>query len=245
MAEDSRLTAVVLQAGLATLAACALVLSCRTEGPAALPSPTSAATRRPSASPPATRRFYIQPLGDLELEADIAYARRALAAFYAGEVLVLPRQEMPRAAFYAPRQRYRADVLLNWLRVRRPGDGFRLIGVTALDISTTKPPHRDWGVMGLADLSGTVCVLSSFRCRLRSTGAEHARIRFGKVIVHEVGHTLGLPHCATIGCLMEDAQGTVLTTDREYDLCPACRAALGAAGHGLAGGPIPWGQLAD
>jgi archaemetzincin len=216
-----------------------LTLGCRAESTTAH-RPTPLLTPPASVTPFVTRRFYIQPLGDAALEPDIAYARQALGAFYAGEVLVLPRQPMPPIAFYRPRNRQRADILLDWLRVRRPHDGFRLIGVTALDISTTKPPHRDWGVMGLADLSGTVCVLSSFRCRLRSTGLEHARIRFGKVIVHEVGHTLGLPHCSTVGCLMEDAQGTVLTTDREYDLCPSCRAALRAAGHGLAEGPIPW-----
>ena len=41
--------------------------------------------------------------------------------------------------------------------------------------------------------------------------------------MHEIGHALGLEHCPTRGCLMEDAMGKVTTTDRERDFCPLCR----------------------
>ena len=44
----------------------------------------------------------------------------------------------------------------------------------------------------------------------------HARERFAKTAVHEIGHTLNLSHCETQGCLMEDATGKVSTTDGEY-----------------------------
>ena len=54
----------------------------------------------------------------------------------------------------------------------------------------------------------------------------HARQRLAKVAVHEAGHTLGLEHCPTRGCLMEDAEGQVATCDREYDFC---RAAAGCS----------------
>jgi archaemetzincin len=180
----------------------------------------------------------VQPLGPEAIDAEIELARRALLAFFAGEVVVLPRQPLPGSAYYRPRSRYRADALLDWLRPRLPSDGYRLVGLTAADISTTKPPHDDWGVMGLATLEGTVCVLSTYRCRLRATDREHGRLRLGKVIVHEVGHTLGLAHCPRVGCLMEDARGSVLTTDREYDFCAACRSRLQSAGA-LAPSPLP------
>jgi archaemetzincin len=84
-------------------------------------------------------------------------------------------------------------------------------------------------------------VISSFRCRKRASGPEHARVRLAKTAVHEIGHTLGLAHCPRRGCLMEDAEGSVLTSDREFDLCADCRARLRAAGH-AAREPttIPW-----
>ena len=186
-------------------------------------------------------KIYVQPLGALLPAADSDLVRRALLAFYRVDLAVLPSTALPRAAFYAKRRRYRAEKLLDFLEARRPRDGKRILGLTGVDISTTKPPHEDWGILGLATLDGGACVLSSFRCKRGAKNAEHARIRLGKTAVHEIGHTFGLPHCTTYGCLMEDAQGKVATTDREYDLCPRCRQRLIASGYELSDSPdVPW-----
>jgi archaemetzincin len=186
-------------------------------------------------------KIYVQPLGGLLPTADSDLVRRALLAFYRVKVEVLANTALPRAAFYAKRRRYRAEKLLDFLDGRRPKDGKRILGLTGVDISTTKPPYEDWGILGLATLDGGACVLSSFRCKRGARNAEHARFRLGKTAVHEIGHTFGLPHCTTYGCLMEDAQGKVATTDREYDLCPRCRQRLLASGHELSDSPdVPW-----
>jgi archaemetzincin len=78
--------------------------------------------------------------------------------------------------------------------------------------------------MGLGELPGIASVISSFRCRKKARNETHAVERLAKVAVHEIGHTLGLDHCPTRGCLMEDAMGKVVTTDREHDFCDRCRA---------------------
>lgn len=167
--------------------------------------------------------------------------RTSLAAFYAMDIRLLPRVPLPRDAYYAPRSRYRAEKLLDHLLAALPSDGFRALGLTGHDISTTKDEYEDWGILGLATVDGEACVISSFRARRGARNAEHARIRLGKTAVHEIGHTLGLPHCPNQGCLMEDARGTVATTDTEYDLCPDCRARLEQSGYELAKGTtIPW-----
>jgi archaemetzincin len=157
--------------------------------------------------------------------------RDALVARYGIEVRILPAHAAPRAAWYAPRRRHRAEVLLDFLDERLPPDGAKILGLSHTDISTSKPPHADWGILGLANIAGRSAVVSSFRCRRRARSATHALERLAKVAVHEVGHALGLPHCTDApDCLMRDAGGSVLSLDGESDLCRACRARLAARG---------------
>ncbi len=52
-------------------------------------------------------------------------------------------------------------------------------------------------------------------------------MRLVKVVNHELGHTLGLPHCPSAGCLMEDAKGTIVTVDNETGaFCDGCKKKL-------------------
>jgi archaemetzincin len=184
---------------------------------------------------------YLQPLGEELPEADVAIVETALRELYALDVRRLPRVPLPKSAWYPPRHRWRAEKLLDFLRPRLPPDGLRVLGLTAADISTTKGDIKDWGVLGLGEVPGEAGVISTFRCHKRARDDQHARERLAKVAVHEVGHTLGLPHCPTRGCLMEDAEGQVVTSDREYDLCPRCRKQLLDAGRTLPSTPkLPW-----
>ncbi len=182
------------------------------------------------------------PLGQTLPKTAILKAKQGLAALYGFEMRQQRRQPLPAFAYYPPRRRYRADKILDFLsRIQTPG-AFKVVGITAVDISTTKGRFRDWGVMGLGELGGRYAVVSMFRCRRGSRSAQHAINRFAKTVAHEVGHTLGLPHCPTRGCIMEDAKGTNKTTDREYRLCDRCRSKLQAMGLQLppADTPLPW-----
>jgi archaemetzincin len=198
---------------------------------------------RPRATRAGTKRglLYLQPLGGELPARDVELVRRALTELIGMETCLLPRVDLPAAAFYPPRRRYRAERLLDFLDGRLPPDGTRILGLTGVDISTTKGRFADWGLLGLGRIGGGSSVISEFRCRVRSFGPGNARERLAKVAVHEAGHTLGLEHCPTRGCLMEDAEGQVTTCDREYDFCRRCRGLVAATGQPLPSSPrIPW-----
>jgi archaemetzincin len=183
----------------------------------------------------------IQPLGKELPSEDLAFVKQALVGIYNVQIRVLPRVDLPEQAYYEPRRRYRAEKILPFLLERLPSDSDRILGLTGVDISTDKGSIKDWGILGLANLGGRECIISAFRCYGRGGEGPHARIILAKVAVHEFGHTLGLDHCTTRGCLMEDAGGLVRTCDREYDLCTRCRSMLRAGGYALPDRPlIPW-----
>lgn len=136
---------------------------------------------------------------------------------------------LPRSAYYPRRRRYRADRLLAFLgtRFRALPASTRVLGLTTVDISTTKGRYADWGVFGLGDLGGRACVISTFRLKRRARSVAHLRFRVVTTAIHEVGHTLGLEHCTEPRCVMLDAHGSIANTDTSTGtLGPACKARL-------------------
>ncbi|HUT78219.1 MAG TPA: archaemetzincin, partial [Polyangia bacterium] len=174
----------------------------------------------------------LMPLGEVDEEA-VRTARGSIELTYGWEVRLLEAQGLLASAWHEPRKRYRAEKLLSWLRGRKPADADRIMGLTAADISTTKGRHQDWGICGLADLGGDAAVVSTYRIGRKlekyPNAERHERYltRLADLTAHEFGHQLGLPHCPTAGCTMEDAAGTVLTFNRSSGhLCDLCVAEL-------------------
>ncbi len=169
----------------------------------------------------------IQPLGRVN-PALVETVRRGILSLYNVEVTVLPGGKLPSFAWYPPRQRYRAEKLLRYLEDINKGRYAKIIGFTAVDISTTKGEIKDWGIFGLGSMGGEACVVSTFRLGRGQAPRQLFLQRLVKVVNHELGHAYGLDHCLVRGCIMEDAKGTIRTVDRETGrFCDRCRRKLG------------------
>jgi archaemetzincin len=145
----------------------------------------------------------------------VAAVERSLRETYQVEVRRHAAVPLPKEAWYAPRKRYRADTLLEHLGtlVADMPAGTRALGLTSVDISTTKDKFKDWGVFGLGELGGTAAVVSGFRLWRKTTDKKKIEWRVTNTAVHEVGHVLGLDHCVEPRCVMLDAEGGISNTD--------------------------------
>ena len=158
---------------------------------------------------------------------DVAAVKAGIAGLYAVSVKILPEMPLPKSAHYAPRDRYKADKILDALDAEAHAGITKVIALTASDISTKKGEIPDWGIFGLGQLGGKSCVVSTFRLRAGKAGDELFRQRLVKVVNHELGHTFGLEHCPAAACLMLDAGGKIATVGGESGMpCAACAARL-------------------
>lgn len=166
----------------------------------------------------------LQPMHSFSAKT-LLYLKDSIEQFYPVKVIIAPLKEFPANVYYQPRNRYRADSTIKWLKQIVPDSVRLIVGITDEDISTSKGLYKDYGVMGLGYHPGKTCVVSTMRLRKSATSAKQLQQRIFKVVVHEMGHNFGLPHCPNQSCIMVDAEGK-MKLDGEKELCNSCKARL-------------------
>lgn len=157
----------------------------------------------------AHRTIVLQPLGKFSIQ-----EAREFLPWLPGSI-VAEAIPIPDHCLNMQKYRYRADKLLVFLSTLYGKDTL-VVGLTHKDISTSKGIYPDWGIMGLANRPGRVCVISSYR-----PARNGLRNQLYKVVLHEIGHTTGLPHCKVKSCLMRDAEGGIPLKE-EKEFCTGC-----------------------
>lgn len=180
--------------------------------------------------PESPMRIAIQPLGVFPLSL-VDEARNGIQDVSVNAVVtVLQKQNLPKSAYYPPRKRYRALKLLAHLEANKDDSFDRVVGLTPNDISMTTEDEYDSGIIGVSGIGGDVCIISTYRLETGKPTAELFRKRLRAITSHELAHTLGLDHCPTKGCLMEDLKGRISTIDRgTWNFCTECRKELNAS----------------
>lgn len=181
-----------------------------------------------SATPKTRGEVILVPLGKFPVDQIDAVAEH-LREHAQVDVRAHPERPLPKDAWYAKRKRYRADKIIEMLEaefVDAPATT-HVLALTMVDISTSKPPHEDWGIFGLGQMPGRAAVVSTFRLRKKATDSAHLKRRLGNTTLHELGHTFGLDHCTEVKCPMQDAEGSIVNTDAANDdFSEGCRAKI-------------------
>lgn len=166
-------------------------------------------------------------------KSEVIEISKTIEDFYKIKTQILPSDVLPQQAFVKIKSpRYRADSIIRIQNRNRVDSLDFIMGLTAKDVSVTKKDkdgnvlkptwkYNDFGIMGLAYRPGTSSIISKFRLKNKNKSLELER--FKKVVIHEFGHNLGLPHCPNKHCVMTSAAEKISTIDNEkMELCEEC-----------------------
>jgi archaemetzincin len=171
----------------------------------------------------------VVPMGDTSPDL-VQFVADSIERRFQFEVRIADPIPHPTEAWYAPRKRWRADRILDHLDEQDFGaDVWRVAAITEAPISTTNGDIYDWGIAGLGSMGGKSSVFTSHLFRGFRKKDRKTYLRFMEnLVLHEVGHTLGLPHCPLERCVMADAKGNAVKAARASDneFCPRCRAQI-------------------
>lgn len=129
--------------------------------------------------------------------------------------------------YYDPtRRQYNGDLLLKKMEDLQNDHTTKAVGLFKVDLFIPILTY----IFGQAYLNGNAAIASTYRLHNERYGlnSDHALLtdRFKKEVVHELGHTYGLIHCHTPGCVMQSSTYVEDIDQKSFHLCKACRGLL-------------------
>lgn len=183
--------------------------------------------------------YYVQALGDVAPE-HARFACRTITDRFKVRCKVMRARPLPSFAYNARRNQYDSDRIVQKLFNALPRDGLGLMALTNADLFDA---GRSRFVFGLASLVDHIGVVSLARYRGPWWGHADKRSRFYerflKVLVHEVGHTLGVGHCPNRHCAMRDDSTLADLDSSPRRFCDRC-AGLVERGRAQGPGTLAW-----
>ncbi len=149
-----------------------------------------------------------------------------LAEVIGQDIRIAEPVALPASAYDARRRQHRGHALIAALHALRPPSGTRIVGLADVDCYA---PGLNF-IFGQAAAEGREAIVALPRLRQSFYGLPEDpalfRERVLKEVVHELGHTWRLAHCAEPRCVMYFSNTLHDTDVKGVDFCPSCRARL-------------------
>lgn len=166
----------------------------------------------------------ITVMGDVN-KSDVELIKNNLIKFYNAEVVILPNTNLLTQTKVRGQNKYSANKILDSINTIFSKNDCKVLMLTNYNICTDRHlngvTHKNWSIFGLAYIDKKPCVVSTNRL-----GGNKDKLI--KTSIHEIGHTLGLPHCENDDCILTDAKGKGSRVDNmKIWMCENCKKKIG------------------
>ncbi|HEX68226.1 MAG TPA: hypothetical protein ENG13_04080 [bacterium] len=161
----------------------------------------------------------IVPVEDVDMRV-VRFLEEELSNIFKLKFTVFSPLPLPPFSFNPSKNQYFSSPILQLLKEKI--SCFKVIGITDRDLYV---PGLNF-IFGQAELGGRVAIVSIARLKESFYGKEEdlgkLKIRTLKECLHELGHTFGLRHCVSPGCVMNFSNSIYEVDRKGITFCDSC-----------------------